>query len=655
MRSQRIIEDRERYILYALLFLIGFVYLVSFDLKGIWTDEGLRLQLMNGNRQWQRQMMSPEFAPPSEVLQAVAPYAYQPFYYLLGNALFRLGNTDSDILIRGINILFLFLSLAGLHRFARDWDWRVRIFLILTYALNGYMMLHVMQVREYPLYQAILIWSSAIFFDLLETPFDAPSRRFWRLLGLYVFLVVLGYYTHIYLLFTFPLHALFAFFRAEQRRRFLFTLTGAYFTAGLAALPWLAYAYRMNPNRHDSVLLDHRPQTFDLLVTLVTSGFWQIFAYWDQHKISWLESYAVLAGLVVFATVVYAFRSWRSLDIRFLFGVASLTSFLGFQITYFFLRQPMSLWTRYFIGNYFGVTVCLALAFHWLLQRSDSSRDSSLFWRVAPALAVVLSTAAGFGQISRFRESPFVDTILSKDCQWDQPSRAIMGFARPEDTVVFYHPMQAWTMSRFYQGLARESNYDEVLYGQFLPTRTVWMLDTNVELERVPTVIARLESMGYRKSLARQFGCGVKLLKFEFSDWKPGTVPDREVPLPPVSAQRIKDLRALESALAAYFKDHNAYPASSGGYDGYFSNYGQSKPDWIPGLAPKYIKALPRDPRRLEKSDPQYYYWSDGKDFKLFVHAPEDCALVKQHLPTLIDASRNCWAYGIWSPGGASR
>ncbi|MCA2968825.1 MAG: hypothetical protein INH43_09935 [Acidobacteriaceae bacterium] len=652
-------SHKEKYFLSCLFFAIGFLYLISFDLKGIWTDEGLRIQLMNGNRHWQEQMISPDFATYEEVLRAIAPFPYQPFYYLLGNSLFRLGNTDSEVVVRGINVLFLFLSMMGLRRFARTWDWRTRLFLLLVYALNGYMMMHIMQVREYPLYQAILIWSSAVFFDLLETPIHSPNGRFWCLLGIYTLLVIVGYYTHSYLLLVFPIQAAFAFFRQEYRRKFIYSIGASYAVSVLAALPWIRYSFGLFPNRHDSVILDHRPATLPLFLDTMRQGFRAMLAYEHDQGTSWVDYYAVFAGVAILVAISFAVRSWRSIDLRFLFGLISLLVFLGFQASYFFLRQPMSVWVRYFIGNYFGLSIMIAFAFQLLLRISDARDDPRTpLWRWIPVAVTCLSAFAGLTQVARFREQPFMDTILRRDCEWEAPARAIMAVAKPGDTVVFYHPMQAWTMSRYYRGMAKESNYDEILYGNFpaRASKTIWVLDTNVELELVPKVFSRIEAYHYVKSGVQTFGCGVKLVKFEnIASTANERVPEKAVDAGPFFEQRRKDLKALEIALTAYHKDNGSYPLSSGGFDGYFTNYGKATPKWIPGIVPKYIKALPRDPRLLEKADPQYYYWSDGMNFKLIVHAPEDCSLVKEKLPALIDPIRDCWSYGFWSEGAANR
>lgn len=113
----------------------------------------------------------------------------------------------------------------------------------------------------------------------------------------------------------------------------------------------------------------------------------------------------------------------------------------------------------------------------------------------------------------------------------------------------------------------------------------------------------------------------------------------------------LEDILALQQALAKYYNDHKSYPKSSGGWDAIHAMYGQSTEDWIPGLAPDYIKELPVDPRQLEDPLKQYMYKSDGKDYKLIAHYPTGFSEITQQRPELADPRRPSWAYGVWTDG----
>jgi len=115
--------------------------------------------------------------------------------------------------------------------------------------------------------------------------------------------------------------------------------------------------------------------------------------------------------------------------------------------------------------------------------------------------------------------------------------------------------------------------------------------------------------------------------------------------------QRKDDLLQIKNALEAYRKANGKYPVSVG-FDGLNSQWGNDSEEWISGLAPKYIPALPRDPALSEKSIPQYIYRSDGINYKLLAHGNTlSCELVARLDPELLDPLRNCRGFGYWTDG----
>jgi hypothetical protein len=137
------------------------------------------------------------------------------------------------------------------------------------------------------------------------------------------------------------------------------------------------------------------------------------------------------------------------------------------------------------------------------------------------------------------------------------------------------------------------------------------------------------------------------------------------LPRPPFSQfnlRRIAHLTDLRNALEAYRKDHQLYPETpASAWLGLYNGWGGESSDWIPGLAPRYIAVLPRDPRRNADPFGQYLYRSDGADFKLLTLYPGyDCLQVTTARPDLADPLRGgkgpyrCHAFGYWSPGAAA-
>ncbi len=123
-------------------------------------------------------------------------------------------------------------------------------------------------------------------------------------------------------------------------------------------------------------------------------------------------------------------------------------------------------------------------------------------------------------------------------------------------------------------------------------------------------------------------------------------------------SKALADLQELQKALQVYWLDNNAYPLSNNGTNGLYvcSQWGTGSTDWIPGLAPTYIPTLPRSPNENTDCASQYYYWSNGADYKLVWHQGEKCEDLRSKSPQLIDprSERNgppCYAYGYWTPG----
>src|SRR3954471_18256271 len=74
------------------------------DLKGISTDEGIRLGVMNGNMLFSS---SAQTASWDDVIRANGTTNYQPLYYLIQNLVIRIANSHIFVLLKSVNIAFL--------------------------------------------------------------------------------------------------------------------------------------------------------------------------------------------------------------------------------------------------------------------------------------------------------------------------------------------------------------------------------------------------------------------------------------------------------------------------------------------------------------------------------------------------------------------
>lgn len=114
--------------------------------------------------------------------------------------------------------------------------------------------------------------------------------------------------------------------------------------------------------------------------------------------------------------------------------------------------------------------------------------------------------------------------------------------------------------------------------------------------------------------------------------------------------RHMRDLRYVRDALERFKRDRGAYPST----ELRELCQGRAGDDWIPGLAPQYLPALPGKPNGKRNCWGQYIYKSDGQEYKLVVFGADNFSRIKRIRPDLVDPSsaRNM-SYGFWSQGGA--
>ena len=482
--------------------------------RELWTDEGIRLLLMAGNRTWGQQLASSDFAPPSEVLLALAPIQYQPLFFLFWNAVFRLMGEVSVNAIRLGNVALLLLTLTGLLRLFRSWPNLTRLFLCFAFALNGFFLMNVMQLREYPLYIALVTWSTVAYFELYDTAVGDRTKliRWWCI---YALLGILGYYAHSYFVFTLLCHAIFAIWRKEQRLRFILTVYSAIACVVLAALPWILFLMNKFPGRFDPGRYSiGQPQTVSYLLTCLRIGFRLMFTYNDSATpelgvpgivAGMLDLYALTAGGLTIALIVYALKRLRTTEPRVLFAILSIAMFFAFQVTWFFYKDQLSTWPRYFIGYYFGVQIVLAFGFN-LLNRGEVFVEDGM-WRRLVVYGLVFTAISSSAQIYNFRRYPYVDTSLNPICGWDDIATNLAKVVHPGDTLLYYHPLQGWTLSERFRVPVQEGNWWLAKSGNFPKNATIWLLDTRVDTALLAETHTAILAAGYHQTGLEKLGC----------------------------------------------------------------------------------------------------------------------------------------------------
>ena len=74
-------------------------------------------------------------------------------------------------------------------------------------------------------------------------------------------------------------------------------------------------------------------------------------------------------------------------------------------------------------------------------------------------------------------------------------------------------------------------------------------------------------------------------------------------------AQRVANVNQIANAIALYELDNSVPPGEDG------VEYVNGNPEWIPGLAPKYISSVPSDP--TDVGEHKFHYFRDGKNYEI--------------------------------------
>ncbi len=405
------------------------------DLKGISTDEGFRLGIMNGGRPAQTHP-APPWATWDEVIATVSPHAYQPGYYLIQNSFMRLTGRQDILIFRELNLGFFALCLLALLGLSRDWSPWPRSFLIGLFAFNAYLIMHVLQVREYIVAVALYLGGTGLVLHLDQRQLG----REWRDVAWftsYGLLMAFGFYLQTWT--VFPAIAQGAFLvlrRRPQLGRFLAHLALSYLVVFALTWPYL----QANRQKVDVGLWAQEQVT---LLGQLKQGFQLVLSgHLPGH--AWFTSALPVAWLALL--VAGAWVGWRkraALPPGFAtecgrqtwLMVLSILLPLAFQVAYFYQVEPLSVWPRYFIIHYFFLTWLVALAFRSLhaARNLPGSRHAT---RVGLGAASVILAASSVYQIHSFRADPYLDTSLSPSSDWRVGTHLLARELQPDDVLV---------------------------------------------------------------------------------------------------------------------------------------------------------------------------------------------------------------------------
>lgn len=398
------LKSRQTAVLIALLFVTFLAHFYATDLKGIWNDEAVRLTIANGGLATVPfEKRHPGHA--ADVLKAIGDFATQPVYVLLVNRILRFTHSYSVIPILTTNLLIFLFSAVGIYLLARSLlsEWGALLSLLL-YLWNGFAMVHLLQVREYPLILCLLVWNTFFFYLLFRVSPRSCHRIFWWIALAYCLTAGAFLYTTQWAPFFLWLQAVIALLALRRKPRPALTVWASLGVAGLSWLPWLPMLSLKNSLLFRSSYW--RPSSLTLLLAGLHGGTEHLLIGSQQTGLSLLTMYywlvlAVFAGGVVF----FALRFPRQrFEIQHL--VLTTLGLLAFQIGYFFLCGPLSIWPRYFVLYLPYVVLLIPLTLSRLLTWGAPSMARRAWLQIA---LLLLTAAAGLAQIRNNYRNPYVD------------------------------------------------------------------------------------------------------------------------------------------------------------------------------------------------------------------------------------------------------
>jgi hypothetical protein len=475
------LKSRQTAVFIVLLFVTVLAHFYAADLKGIWIDEAIRLTIANGG------LATAPFEKrhpghDADVLKAMGDFVTanaghegQPAYVLLVNRILRLTHSYSVVPIVTTNLLIFLLSAVGIYLLARFLlsAWGALLSLLL-YLWNGFAMVHVLQVREYPLILCLFVWNTFFFYWFFKASLSAGRRIFWWIALAHCLTAGAALYTTYWAPFFLWSQAVIALLALRRNPRRVLTVWASLGVAGLSWLPWLL---KMPRSLALLRLFDTRPSSLALLLARLHAGTEHLLIGSQQTGLSLLTIYYWLVLTVLIGGMVYF--ALRFLHQRFEIQHLVLTTLglLAFQIGYFFLCEPLSTRPRYFILYLPCVALLIPITLSRLLRwvaRSTARRA----W-LQSALLLLMATA-GLGQIRNNYKNPYVDhgpdfrqvyqylasrvapsdkivlgdirNLMALNYYWPSPSQIQFGYpAKPEDRTRA-HP-NIWIVSFRYEDI----------------------------------------------------------------------------------------------------------------------------------------------------------------------------------------------------------
>ncbi|WP_438479484.1 hypothetical protein [Oleiharenicola lentus] len=432
------IVAKERIVLILAGLAVIVTYFAMIDLKGISTDEGMRMAIIHGGEQYTSERVSPG-ATWEKVLATNSANAYQPLYFLFQNTLMRVAGTHQDNFFRAINIGFLGLSLMGLLKLSATWRITSRLFLIGLFSFTGFLCMHVLQIREYIVGVTFYVWSTWLVLKLDQRQLGRPWADIVWFSG-YGVLLMLGFFVQSWV--VFPAIAQGAFLVLRRRPawlRFYAHLALSYIVVICTTMPYL----RENQQKLNVGLWAHEGPS---IWSQVANGFHLLFS---GHQIGqsrfaefivWFWVLALSAALgLIFKLGEKMLSALAGIRRQAVLMLMCVTISLIFQIGYALKIETLSLWPRYFIIHHFFIVWLIALGFAALDEMRCDVKTSIRTRQISTAaiglLAIGMLSSAVF-QVRSYYADPYLDTSVSHKSDWRVMAAEISRTLQPDDVVV---------------------------------------------------------------------------------------------------------------------------------------------------------------------------------------------------------------------------
>ncbi len=391
-------------LLFATLVALTISYGLALDLRGIWGDEALRLRPINGGPFLDAEGHVHIGTYAGVLDRVLNDSLFQPAYHVLQHTVVRLAGSRDIVLLRGVNLCLMLGACLLLWqltaRFRHVW---ARWATVVWFGAHGYMMMHVLQVREYPLLMLVILATGALFFRMLAQtnatrwPACIPWVLAWA--GMCAF----AFYTHLWALYFCVLTTPLALLRREHRNAFLCVLAAAWVLGAILMAPWMGLDQFLG-GKVQVHSWDPRPATLGLWWEGMRTGWGHLL--FGNGSVLPVAVLAMVLGVGICSLTTTAWWRRRALgyDPIPLWCLWCMAGYFGFQTLYFIVVEPMSLWPRYFVCYH----PFLALLLGWCIDKLYATSTDGLR-RALAQIAVLLIAFQGIWHVVRHYQDPNLD------------------------------------------------------------------------------------------------------------------------------------------------------------------------------------------------------------------------------------------------------